>query len=112
MHVSSKIHTYRIIIIYDDSICNCEVVWYMYIFSRNFVTVRMHAYMYMYFFIKALGSGNSEANGQSSEQPSPGVPTVKPHPPEEVDQALLKTPPKRTTGTCTCRRMYVSLLLV
>ena len=61
-----------------------------------------------YIFIKALGSDESEVNGQSSEQTSTAALRVKPHPPEGVDQALLKTPPKRTTGIY----MYIHRLTV
>ena len=48
--------------------------------------------------LKAPESGERKVNGQSSEQTSTAAPTTKPHPPEGVDQALLKTPPKRATG--------------
>ena len=62
--------------------------------------------------LKAEGSGERKVNGQSSEQTSTAAPTAKPHPPEGVDQALLKTPPKRATGiihvlACTYMYMYV-----
>ena len=57
-------------------------------------------------FVKALGSNKSEINGQSSEITPLAALTVKPHPPDGVDQALLKTPPKRTTGIV----LYISLL--
>ena len=62
----------------------------MYTCTRIFV-IHVHV-------LKAEGSGERKVNGHSSEKTSTAAPTAKPHPPEGVDQALLKTPPKRATG--------------
>ena len=65
---------------------------------KVYLSTQFYDCTHVYIFIKALGSDESEVNGQSSEQISTAALRVKPHPPERVDQALLKTPPKRTTG--------------
>ena len=76
---------------------------YLYTHTRAHTHTHTHAHMLAHSLAKGeavVRSDESKANGQSSEQMLPTTSTVKPHSSEGMNQALLKTPPKRSTGYC------------